>query len=224
MRRLLVAGFLGASVFGLSLGFGCGDDSTDGAGGGNSAIADVVYQGGATDEALEALLAVTPTASATQGANFTSPTNQSSVTANPPPTFTWAVGGGTGMREQNAPDRFLDDLRGRQPEKIDRRLSQAAGSLLGDFLSHERSAHAHGTPTSGAAYLLVFSTTTNDKVLRIFTTQTSYTPATAEIDKLKGVANENIRVQITNAQFDENRIAQDGGPFQGTQITINLML
>ena len=236
-------------MFGLSLGMGCGDDSTDGAGGGSSAISDVVYDGGATDEALTALLAATPTVSATQGANFSAPANDQLLNVPPSPTFTWGVGSTGRLEDGLVPsvhdrafarpsekrvvendrifdDRFFHDVRVQRVESSFSRGSTAhvpvEQSWLQGFLSHERSAHAHGTPTSGAAYLLVFSSSMNDKVLRIFTTNTTYTPATTELDKLKGVATEPIHVQITNAQFDANRIAQDGGPYQGNAIVFHL--
>ena len=55
----------------------------------------------------------------------------------------------------------------------------------------------------------------------MFPTATIYTPDADALGKLKG-AGEPIHAVITNAQFDQNRIAQDGGPYSGTAITFTV--
>lgn len=216
MRYLLLGILAGASTFALSLGAGCGDDT--GAGGEsdeeNPALADVVYAGGATDEALESLLDATATESATQGAGFTSPANGATVSAASSPSFTWAVGAKSGrLTPADHPVQIFSDPTKTQPRQCD---DHPMIGLLQGFLAHERSAFAHGTPTSGPAYFVVFSASGNDKLLRVFTTDTSYAPDATALGKLKGAGT--IHAVIENAEFDQNRIAQDGGPFTGPAI------
>ena len=48
----------------------------------------------------------------------------------------------------------------------------------------EGTAYAHGTPVNGLAYLLTFSTSKNAKLVRVFTTKTSYQPSADAWNKL----------------------------------------
>lgn len=101
---LLVALLLGATV--VVAAPACGDDSSTGTGGsgstgsadgeededGEDGIGDVVYEGGATDEALEELLAAAaPTSSATESAAFTAPLPDTALPGASPATFSWAL-------------------------------------------------------------------------------------------------------------------------------------
>lgn len=212
VHKLLLIGAAASALFVGTLGSSaCSGGS--GGGGGESATADVVYGGGATDEALDALLAATPVTDASQAATFTFPANGATVPSSPAPAFTWKVGAAPAKAPPPpAPTTAF----------LDRSFSdRAASSLASLLLSGVPSAYAHGTPTSGSAYFVVFSTTKDAKLLRVFTTETSYTPASAELAKLTG-AGEAIHAVITHAEFDQNRVATDGGPFTGTEITFTL--
>lgn len=239
MRKWILACALGGSVFAASLGMSCSDSGTGGEGGdeGNPAYADVVYEGGATDEALDALATATLVTDPASAANFTAPTDGMVVPAASPPTFTWKTGPVSSLTPPSNGVRFAFDdassevrdaspfvraesasaARG-QTRSIDAAASRALGVLLGNVPT----AYAHGTPTSGPAYFVVFSTSTNDKLLRVFTSNTSYTPDATAFGKLTA-AGSAITAVITNAQFDQNRIAQDGGPWKGTAITFTVM-
>ncbi len=209
-QKVLLVGLAASAIFVGTVGSSACDGS--GGEGGSSDIADVVYGGGATDEALEALLVATPVTDASQAATFTAPANGATLPSDPPPVFTWKVGAApSNPAPPPSPHAFLE------PSFSDRAASAFATLLLGDV----RSAYAHGTPTSGSAYFVVFSTSKDPKLVRIFTTETFYTPAAAELAKLKG-AGEAIHAIVTHAEFDQNRIATDGGPFEGTEITFTL--
>jgi hypothetical protein len=97
----------------------------------------------------------------------------------------------------------------------------AMSAALGWLLAGVRPAYAHGTPYSGTAYFVVFSTTANPKLLRVFTPNTNYTPDATALGTLKG-ANDTIHAVITDAIFDQNRIATSGGPWKGTEITFTI--
>lgn len=182
---------------------GCSDDepsstSSTGASTGSGAedLSDVVYEGGATDEALVALLAQSPKDDATQAAGLVAPTSGETISAATPFAFSWAVGAAS-FREPDA-------------------LERAIGLLLG-----VREAHAHGTPISGRAYFLVFSTQTDTKLLRVFTTALTYTPSADAWAKLTA-AGAPVTVEIVNAIFESNRVADGGGPYAGTPKTFQI--
>jgi hypothetical protein len=234
MRRSILACAFGGSVFAASLGMSCGDSGAGGEGGdeGNPAYEDVVFEGGATDEALDALVMASLVDDPSSAANFTAPTDGVVVPATSAPTFTWKLGpvasatpalsGSRYARDHSAPF----DANGASPFEHSRGaplwLEHVASRGIGMLLAGVPPAYAHGTPTSGPAYFLLFTTSTNDKLLRVFTSSTSYTPDDSAFGKLKG-AGGTITAVITNAQFDQNRIAQDGGPWKGTAITFTVM-
>lgn len=169
----------------------------------NPALADVVYEGGTNDEALEALLAGTPVEDAAKGASLTSPAEGASVPSSPPHTFTWSsttarLEGGAVSPANRALDHWLQDL-----------------------FAGERSALAHGNPVNGRAYFVVFSTSGDDKVLRVFTTSTSYTPDEAAWEKLVS-AGGLITASITTGVYDNNAVASDGGPFTAPSATFTV--
>lgn len=199
----LVAGAAGASLLSA-----CGDDhSHDGEGGGTNAdLADVIYEGGATDEALEALIAAGATSDAAQGTRFLTPAAGAVLDPSTPVAFTWAVGQTSASAPEASPRG-----RGRSRARVSPSLvERAVGSLFG-----VRTAHAHGTPIDGRAYFLVFRTESNPRLLRVFTTRLEYTPSAEAWAKLTGEGGGAITAEITGAIFEQNRIPQDGGPWLG---------
>lgn len=214
LRRSLGSSFRLTALFAVSsLTFvasgwvvGCGDDTGGGNGGngtgGQVSLAGVVYEGGATDEALEALVATPAKTVASEAAAFTEPADGAMVPIDPAPTFKWAISGG-GARL--APEELLQ-LPGGHTETRE-------PGFLERFL-HAREAHAHGVPISGRAYFVTFSDTSGAAVLRVFTQKLEYTPAADALEKL-AVAGA-VKAEVVNAIFEENRIVTDGGPFTGT--------
>lgn len=150
---------------------------------------------------LEQMLGVAPVADATRGATFDFPAEGALVPVAPPAAFAWHTGGATGI------------LRGaRSPNAL-------ASALM--LVGPERSAFAHGKPVNGNGFFLVFSTADNDKVLRVFTTSTSYTPDDAAWQKLVG-AGAPVTATILTAVFENNFLVSDGGPFSGTPVTFTI--
>jgi hypothetical protein len=242
MRRLVLGCLIGGAAFAASLGISCGDSGGGGEGGGLPQYADVIFEGGATDEALDALIQATVVSDPASAANFTSPTDGMDISSSAAPTFSWKIGPiasadppATGRRfaSASAPARpfgfdatFHAEVAPAQSLLSAPRAPDATegtvARMVERFLSGVPAAYAHGTPTSGPAFFVLFKTSTNDKLLRVFTTAMSYTPDTTSFNKLIA-AGTAITVQITNASFDQNRIAQSGGPWKGVPITINVM-
>jgi len=157
-RRSVLLG--GGSATLTALAAGCSDDGGTGAaqtstGAGSDDLSDVIYENGATDEALIALRSLVATSDATQGTSFTWPSEGEKLVAANPAAFWWAVGIG----RVDSPG-FLE---------------RAVGAVLG-----VKPAYAHGMPISGRAYFLVFSTAKNAELLRVFTTALTYT-STADV-------------------------------------------
>lgn len=164
-------------------------------------LEDVVYEGGATDEALESMLAAEPVTGSDEAPSLTSPGDGTKLDpAGDPPTFEWKNGPIALRDGAGAPAHpFFDGLR--------------------EFVGPMRAAHAHGAPVNGNAYLLVIGTPSNDHFVRVFTTKTSWTPDAATWEKI-GTATEPMNVWVMRGIFDENELAADGGPYQGPWIAI----
>ncbi|HTJ81438.1 MAG TPA: hypothetical protein VL400_06925 [Polyangiaceae bacterium] len=218
LRRLVLVGGIATLVAGVSTFVGCGDSGTDAPA---DELADVVYEGESTDEALEALLAATPKQDAAQAATFTWPSDGDILEPDAVPTFCW-VTGATAMRSAASPTRIgALEPPARSERAAPSTFDRAARLVLEPLLSGVRPAYAHGDPINGPAYFLVFSTDSNDKLLRVFTTLTDYTPDAAHWDTLKN-AGAPITASVLWATFDSNRVATDGGPYEGTPITFTI--
>ena len=160
----------------------------------------VVYEGLATDEALVILLGFEAHSDPTQNAKFDHPMPQMSLPAAPPATFAWHIG----------------EMAGSWPTSL-HKWASTLGAILGP-----RRAHAHGAPINGRGYFLVFSTPSSPKLLRVFTTELTYTPDTTAWAMLASASGP-ISLTITNAIFEDNRVAQDGGPYAGSAISFSIM-
>jgi hypothetical protein len=191
---------------------GCSDDSHDGETH-VEGLGDVVYEGGATDEALEALLAQERQQDPTKAAVFDWPSNGEVLGAATPSPFCWHVGAATGAVTPPA-DRFFGVPSGapdrREPSTIERVLFPGIPE-----------AHAHGTPISGPAYLIEFTGPDGAMLLRGFTTATNFLPSADAWADLKAAAVP-ITASVTWAEFETNRIAPGGGPWAGTAITVEI--
>lgn len=220
---------------------GCGGSETGDDGPNEVDITGVVYQGGATDEALEALLGKTAEDVPSEAAILTWPSDGEVLSDAVIPTFWFtvasesgpgsggagsggagsggagggSVGGAGGAGGQGAKRTIERDYRfGWNDTVTPTRRSDFFEGLSNVIIPV---AHAHGTPISGRAYFLVISSEDNPKLLRVFTTKTEFTPDENLWTTLKSGKGE-LSAIITNAVFDENRIAQGGGPFEGVKI------
>lgn len=164
-------------------------------------ITGVIYEAGANDEALEALLGATPINDAAKGAALSEPAEGAELPSTAAPTFQWSVGSaGAALSPSAGPRR---------------------SSFMSELVGPERAAAAHGPPVNGKAYLLVFSTPADDKLVRVFTTDLSYTPDAAAWDKMKA-AGAPITATVLTGTFDNNLLASDGGPFAGPKTSFTV--
>jgi len=173
---------------------------------------DVIYAGETTDEALVALVSAldqkAPADVASQAPTLDTPA-AGALPKTPIPTFTWHVGGMTAR--PLAPVLF----------PVEAPRARGFLSPLAELVGPVRAAHAHGTPFTGTATWLVFSTDANPKLARVLTGETSYTPEQAVWDRLVA-AKAPITLTLVGAVFADNRIVTDGGPFQGSKTTFTI--
>ena len=174
---------------------------------GNSGTDDVVYAGGTTDEALEQLLDRTPKEVAAERLVIDSPSADAVLSASEPALFAFH-GGSSG--------RALPPANYSPPSWKDR-----AWTDLKQLFGPELSAHAHGTPYSGTAYLLVVDDAKGASRLRVFTGETSYEVDSATWSAL-GEVPQPLTLTIVSAFFEENDIPADGGPFVGANVQFSI--
>lgn len=182
-------------------------------------LGDVVYAGAATDEALKDMLAV-PAKSGDKRARIAAPVNGAKLSA--APTFSWTFA--TSSSDAGAVGWFEPPW-SRTPVKSATSGTNAAtfASLLAAAFPGERSAYAHGDPVNGTAYFLVLSTAQNEKLLRVFTTATTYLTDAAAWDKVKKAsASGAIRAVVTTGLFDNDKVISGGGPFEGEAISFEV--
>lgn len=207
-RRL---SFIAASAAAISAALYTGacapEDTTDPAPTGGDPIDDVIYQPGATDEGLRALLAAEPEVRAAQAAILDTPADGASLPASPPPELTWHIRDPLGAAGG--------------PRRRERARGEARRTALGELLGPAREARAHGAPMNGRGYLLIFTGPGGEALVRVFTTALAYTPHEATWAELHAAGGP-ITVEIINAVFEDNAIAAGGGPFAGEPITFSI--
>jgi len=170
-------------------------------------IEDVLYEGGANDEALLTLLASEAKVDPAQGTVFDAPADGASIPSATPPTLKWHVG---------APGARFSPL---VPGAAGR--DSGAFETLRQLVGPLRAASAHGQPVNGRAYFLVFKTASGEAPLRVFTTLLTYTPDAAAWDKLVATGGP-ITASITGGIFETNRLVPDGGPYSGQPVTFSI--
>ena len=225
MRRrpiVLAALTVGAWVW-LQLGVACDDGAGGtgtGGGAGGSSHDDVIFEGGATDEALAALLAGEVTDDAAQAAYLTTPVEGASVPTSSPLTFAWRVGPPPSGALRTVPGRRFGNGSPR-PDVGPSRFSvleppSSPGGDLMAWLAPARVAYAHGAPVNGRGYLLVIQDAEGRVLRRVFTLDLTHTPAVADwstLTQTPGI----LRASVLGAVFEDNRVATDGGPWQGPE-------
>lgn len=205
LRRAIISGgaFFGAAY--LLTFTACDEEGTTEDG--------IVYIGGATDEALDALLAGSAKSDSGKAVTFEAPTKDEVIPGDEPFTFIWSEAGASARLDPS----HLDPIHFGPLERERSPLERA----LGVALQGTRSAHAHGDPISGVAYYLVFSSSSDDEIVRVFTTNTDYTPGQDEWGKLRG-AEGKISLRLTWADFETNRVVEGGGPWATPAISFTI--
>lgn len=166
-------------------------------------VADVIYVGSPTDEALLHLLDAAPQDVPQKYVVLDSPDTSAPVPKDAPATLSF--------HPASQASRTLPGAR--TPTNRDTAWRHAWRSV-GKLLSPIGTAHAHGVPYNGTAYFLVVSDAASHRLLRVFTNQTSYTPDAKAWQRL-AAAPQPLTLVISSAFFEENQIPDDGGPFVG---------
>lgn len=207
----------------------CSSDSAN-----QSGNADVLLQGNATPDALGVYLGATPDEWAWAGGEISAPSDRAVLSAVTPQTFAWytdtsAPDGGPGGPAPGAGSAADSGAAGAGSAAGSGAtgalwpLSPGAGPLprwLGP-LGPERAAWASSAPLTGACYLLVFSTPSHPRLVRLLTTLTSYTPDPAAWNKLV-TARAPITLQLSAATFDTDMLTAEGGPHIGQAISFTI--
>lgn len=206
-------------MFALSI-YAC-DDHTEEEEAVPAGYEDVAISGTATDEALAAFAAAleqgAPQMSGAHTAVIDTPAADAVLSKATPTAFSWHFG--TTAMKMNTHSNELSAWPSLSPGA--HKSASAFLSPLRELLGAPRAAHAHGTPFTGTATFLVFSTAANPTLLRAFTSETSFTPDSAAWTKL-GAAGSAITLTLTSADFENNRVVQGGGPFAGGAIQFTI--
>lgn len=191
--KLLKVSLFAATLAAFSFGAAC-SSTTPG-------LEDVVYEGGASDEALDAMLAL-PSKPSSGPLVFVTPSANAQLPAATPPAFAWSDTTGPRAGLVGPTERTFGAWRAR--------------GLLGGG-----PAEAHGAALNGKAYLLTFSSSANPQALRVFTTLTTYTPTPTAWQKLSAEKG-TITAKLQTATFDNNAVVTGGGPFDGGSIAFTV--
>lgn len=200
--------------------YACSDE--DSASGPPTGYEDVLLEGSVTDETLvaltEALAQRAPADVSSQMAVFDWPANGAVLPRNPLPAFCWHIGS-TVQRVDAMPTNRWAGLNLQIPNAS--AAPERLASPLRELFGVPRQAFAHGDPYNGTGTYLVFSTDTNAKLLRVFTSNLAFTPPQAAWDDMAG-AGKPITAKLVSAIFEQNRIGPDDGPFAGASITFTI--
>lgn len=206
MRRISLAATSTVAMLALGVGASAASSSCS-----SHDIDDVVFEGGASTDALETLLDAKVVDSPPDAAEFTWPTNGDIVELSPPPTFCW---------RQGAIEARLDLPNPLRVERSMGRTAKRAPSWFDRWFG-VNTAFADGDPLSGRGFLLVFSSAAQPEFLRVFTTLADYTPDAPHMALLtsqKGT----IQAVVTTAIFADNVVTKTGGPFKGIPVTFTM--
>ena len=172
-------------------------------------LADVVYVGEATDEALERLLDVAAKDDPAQYVVIDAPDLSAPLAADTPPTF-----------EYHLASQALHVPAPREAEPAAPAWQRPLREVL-KLLGPPRVAYAHGAPLNGTGYFLELDDARGNTVLRVFTDKNSYAPDAATWKSL-AQAPQPLTLEITSAFFEDNDIPADGGPFVGGSFELSI--
>ena len=168
-------------------------------------LAEVVYQGNVTDEALLRLLDRTPQPQSQPQVSMCSLDAGASVTAQAPIEFSFTMSSCALVPN---------------PSATRRSAAEPVLSVLLGALAPIGVAHAHGAPFNGTAYYLRVSDAQGVPTMQAFTDGTAYTPNQAQWTRMIESA-QPLRLEIVWAEFDNNEVAGNG-PFEAPAVSFQL--
>lgn len=167
-------------------------------------LAEVVYQGTVTDEALLRLLDRVPQPESQPQVSVCSPEAGAGVTAASPIEFSFAMHSCALVPEPSPKRRSAEPV-----------LSVLLGALTPIGV-----AHAHGAPFNGTAYYLRVLDAEGVVRMQAFTDGTAYTPNQAQWARMIESTG-TLRLEIVWAEFDNNEVAGNG-PFEAPPVSFRL--
>ena len=175
------------------------------------ALADVVFEGSATPGALASLLDATPIPDVSLAPYISDPPNNAVLKASERPLFAWSPDGMTATLAPApaSPPALLVPLENKR--------SGALPAWLADLVGPERTAFAATPALTGKGYFLLFSTDSIPRLLRVFTTETTYTPD-AKAWKTLVDAGTWTKLIVVSARFWQDERLVGTGPFVGSPI------
>ncbi|HET9959397.1 MAG TPA: hypothetical protein VFQ61_33130 [Polyangiaceae bacterium] len=217
LRRGLVHSLLLAAVTG-TLAAGCRSEDEPGTGSPSGpSIEDVLIEGTATDEALQALLDAKPIDQPVRYVAFDEPAANAKLTATAPLTFT--------LYEPASAAHSLPpaDFSHSPRKPAGRRQTDHSTwfARVARILNPISIAHAHGTPFSGTGYLFDFQDARGKSSYAVFTSERSTILGLDVLADLKQVA-QPLTLHVTSADFEDNRIPSGGGPFAAGSLTFSI--
>jgi hypothetical protein len=207
--RLLMTGIFVVALLGAgAVGAACSTEEP--AQTADPALADVVFEGGATPRALGSLLDASPIPDVTRAPTILDPPNNAVLKASQKVVFDWSVDGATALRTAPASAPTLLpplETKGKGP----------VPAWLTELLGPERSASAAPGMLDQRGYFLLFSTDSTPRLLRVFTTRTSYSPD-AKAWKTLTDAGTWTKLLVVSADFWHDDLVPGTGPFVGASI------
>ena len=172
----------------------------------------MIYQGDASDEALERVWDKVPEAEGSFEVQLSYPDDGQEIPAGPAPLFTW------------------ENTSASLPGGVPRRVPLPAGGELAPRATPPTTfevpslgfaeALAHLPPVTGWVYLVEFrASSTETDPLRVFTTETSWEPGVAEWSRLGSAAGA-ITVTLWSAYLNQNVI--ETGPLKSGSTTFTI--
>lgn len=184
---------------------------------------DVLLEGDVTTETLvafsEALAQRGVVDTEFQKAVFDWPADGEIRPKSPPTPFCWHIG--PISKKNNASSSGAHWAGLGSSKFFDPIESEGFAAPLRELFGAPRQAFAAEKLYNGRGTFLVFSTKTNPKLLRIFTSAVVFHPSEAMWEEMAATG-EPITATLTSATFQQGRIGPDDGPFSGSSITITI--
>lgn len=201
--------------------YACSD--AEAPGGPPSGYEDVLLEGDVTTETLvafsEALAQRGVVDTEFQKAVFDWPADGETRPKSPPTPFCWHIGP-IAKKNNDSPAAVHWSKLGSANVFAPVESARFAAPLR-ELFGAPRPAWADEKLYNGRGTFLVFSTKTNPKLLRIFTSAVVFQPSQAMWDEMAATG-EPITATLTSATFQQGRIGPDDGPFSGASITITI--
>lgn len=193
-----------------SLAIGCGDEGSDdgvgGAGGAPDPYADVTFEGGATRDALDALLEDQAQSDNDRASWMTLPSDGTELSLSTPGKFSWRVGPPAPEGKKLGPQLIAG-------------MNVEALPELRELLGPRLMTRQASTKLSGAGYLLLIADAEGFDIHRVFTTALEHTPSAQDWAKIAD-HEPPFEACVVSGTFEDDVIVD--GPWDGPWIAFTI--